>query len=85
MSSGAGRGGGKRGPRDGEDGLGDGEDGPGVADGGGVADRGDDPAAPPRPGDAPAASCELCGGPVLERHCRIICLNCGFQRDCSDP
>ena len=31
------------------------------------------------------AACELCGGPVLDRHCRIVCLNCGFQRDCSDP
>ncbi len=31
------------------------------------------------------SGCELCGGPVLERHCKIMCLNCGFQRDCSDP
>ena len=31
------------------------------------------------------ASCELCGGPVLERHCKILCLTCGYQRDCSDP
>lgn len=31
------------------------------------------------------ARCELCGGPVLERHCKVLCLNCGFQRDCSDP
>lgn len=31
------------------------------------------------------AICELCGGPVLERHCKIVCLNCGYQRDCSDP
>ncbi len=30
-------------------------------------------------------SCELCGGPVLERHCKIVCLRCGYQRDCSDP
>ncbi len=29
--------------------------------------------------------CELCGGPALERHCKILCLNCGFQRDCGDP
>lgn len=29
--------------------------------------------------------CDLCGGPVEERHCKIVCLNCGFQRDCSDP
>jgi carbonic anhydrase/acetyltransferase-like protein (isoleucine patch superfamily) len=31
------------------------------------------------------ARCELCGGPVLQRHCKIVCLNCGYQRDCSDP
>ena len=32
-----------------------------------------------------SGACELCGGEVLERHCKIVCLNCGFQRDCSDP
>jgi len=31
------------------------------------------------------AACELCGGPTIERHCKILCLNCGYQRDCSDP
>lgn len=29
--------------------------------------------------------CDLCGGPVMERHCKVVCLNCGFQRDCTDP
>jgi len=29
--------------------------------------------------------CDLCGGPLLERHCKVVCLNCGAQRDCSDP
>lgn len=29
--------------------------------------------------------CELCGGPTYERHCKIVCLNCGYRRDCSDP
>ena len=33
----------------------------------------------------PGLSCELCGGPVLDRHCKVVCLNCGFIRDCSDP
>ncbi len=33
----------------------------------------------------PGLACELCGGPVLERHCKVVCLNCGFHRDCSDP
>ena len=37
-------------------------------------------AAPASPG-----RCELCGGPVVERHCKVECLNCGYQRDCSDP
>ena len=49
---------------------------------------------PPRPraGARPAADddppprvCELCGGTAYERHCKILCLNCGYQRDCSDP
>lgn len=30
-------------------------------------------------------SCELCGAPMLDRHCKLICLRCGYQRDCSDP
>lgn len=30
-------------------------------------------------------TCELCGGPTLERHCKIMCQVCGYQRDCSDP
>ncbi len=29
--------------------------------------------------------CWLCDGPAVKRHCKIICLNCGFTRDCSDP
>jgi hypothetical protein len=29
--------------------------------------------------------CDLCGAPMLEWHCRIICTFCGYQRDCSDP
>ena len=30
--------------------------------------------------------CELCGFALsLERHCKIICPNCGYTRDCSDP
>ena len=30
-------------------------------------------------------TCELCGGPTVERHCKVVCLNCGYKRDCSDP
>lgn len=29
--------------------------------------------------------CELCGATMLDRHCKLVCLNCGYQRDCSDP
>jgi 8-oxo-dGTP diphosphatase len=29
--------------------------------------------------------CWLCTGPVVKRHCKIVCLRCGFTRDCSDP
>lgn len=29
--------------------------------------------------------CDLCGGPMLDRHCKLLCLSCGYQRDCSDP
>ena len=40
-------------------------------------------ASPPAP--SPTTPCDICGGPTHERHCKIICLNCGFTRDCSDP
>jgi hypothetical protein len=29
--------------------------------------------------------CWVCEGPVAKRHCKIVCLRCGFTRDCSDP
>jgi 8-oxo-dGTP diphosphatase len=29
--------------------------------------------------------CWTCGGPVVKRHCKIVCKVCGFTRDCSDP
>jgi len=29
--------------------------------------------------------CWLCGAAVEKRHCKIICLSCGFTSDCSDP
>jgi carbonic anhydrase/acetyltransferase-like protein (isoleucine patch superfamily) len=38
-----------------------------------------------REGVGTSARCDLCGGPMLERHCKLVCLNCGYQRDCSDP
>ena len=30
-------------------------------------------------------NCEICGYKTLKSHCKIICKNCGFTRDCSDP
>jgi hypothetical protein len=29
--------------------------------------------------------CDLCGTIMVERHCKLICMHCGYQRDCSDP
>jgi ribosomal protein L32 len=29
--------------------------------------------------------CERCGEPMEERKCKILCTNCGYYRDCSDP
>lgn len=49
-----------------------------AAGGGRAADEASDPA-------ARAPCCDLCGAPMIERHCKIVCRNCGYQRDCSDP
>jgi hypothetical protein len=66
----------------------------GEAEAGSAGSGGDDgstgrPDAPEGPGGAWTAAaelrCDLCGAPVLDRHCKIVCLNCGYQRDCSDP
>ena len=29
--------------------------------------------------------CDICGHPLAQRNCKLICTNCGFRRDCSDP
>lgn len=29
--------------------------------------------------------CDLCGAPMIDRHCKLACPTCGYQRDCSDP
>jgi hypothetical protein len=31
------------------------------------------------------AECWVCGAVVVDVHCKIVCRNCGFTRDCSDP
>jgi ribosomal protein L37E len=33
----------------------------------------------------PVHICERCGERMDERKCKIICPNCGYYRDCSDP
>ena len=35
------------------------------------------------PRDAPV--CEICATPMYGLHCKIVCPNCGYKRDCSDP
>ena len=29
--------------------------------------------------------CDLCGTEMINRHCKLVCPACGYQRDCSDP
>ena len=29
--------------------------------------------------------CELCGTEMFGLHCKLVCPNCGYRRDCSDP
>ena len=29
--------------------------------------------------------CELCGTVMYDHNCKILCPNCGYKRDCSDP
>ena len=35
--------------------------------------------------ELPVEECELCGTEMLGLHCKLICPNCGYRRDCSDP
>jgi len=30
-------------------------------------------------------NCPICGFPSVEEKCKVICQNCGYTRDCSDP
>ncbi|MBI4544000.1 MAG: hypothetical protein HY703_02255 [Gemmatimonadetes bacterium] len=36
-------------------------------------------------GAGAAPICDVCGSPMYELHCRIICAHCGYERDCTDP
>lgn len=29
--------------------------------------------------------CEFCGSEMYGLHCKLVCPNCGYRRDCSDP
>ncbi|HEV7590218.1 MAG TPA: hypothetical protein VGO40_19015 [Longimicrobium sp.] len=29
--------------------------------------------------------CECCGTVMFDHNCKIVCPNCGYKRDCSDP
>ena len=29
--------------------------------------------------------CEICGDEMYGLHCKLVCPNCGYRRDCSDP
>ncbi len=49
-----------------------------------IDDKEDMVLAPPKPKPI-EDKCEICGGRFTERSCKVICRNCGFTRDCSDP
>ena len=33
----------------------------------------------------PEKECEVCGSEMYGVHCKLVCPNCGYRRDCSDP
>jgi len=35
--------------------------------------------------EASGEECELCRTEMFGLHCKLICPNCGYRRDCSDP
>ena len=35
--------------------------------------------------EPPGEECEMCGTEMFDLHCKLICPNCGYRRDCSDP
>lgn len=52
-----------------------------------VAEAADPPApAPLKRREVPSVHvCELCGATMYDHNCKIVCPNCGYKRDCSDP
>ena len=39
----------------------------------------------PIPETLAAEECEVCGAEMFGLHCKLVCPNCGYRRDCSDP
>ena len=35
--------------------------------------------------DPKGGACEVCGTEMYGLHCKLVCPNCGYRRDCSDP
>jgi rubrerythrin len=29
--------------------------------------------------------CDICGNEMLDFNCELLCPNCGYRRDCTDP
>ncbi|MDG2282457.1 MAG: hypothetical protein P8L45_05020 [Longimicrobiales bacterium] len=46
---------------------------------------GDEGATAPVPPEKQVFCCDLCGAQMLNLHCKLICKQCGYKRDCSDP
>ena len=44
-----------------------------------------DGAPAPAPPEEQVFFCDLCGAQMLNLHCKLICEQCGYKRDCSDP
>ena len=40
---------------------------------------------PPEAPEPPGEDCEVCGSEMYGLHCKLVCPNCGYRRDCSDP
>jgi DNA-directed RNA polymerase subunit RPC12/RpoP len=37
-----------------------------------------------KPTTDPVVHCDRCGSPMIERTCKLMCMNCGSRIDCSD-
>ena len=44
-----------------------------------------DGAPAPAPPEEQVFFCDLCGAQMLNLHCKLICEQYGYKRDCSDP